>query len=115
MTEESGLYVEDHKIILAHFNRIYQRYGEDDVRSLSWGSDNSQQERFRVLAEIADLEGCSILDAGCGLGDLYRFLKKKVIDFQYTGYDLNANMVKAARPRPLVFPSCVAISWRAAR
>lgn len=97
MTEESGLYIEDHEIILEHFNRIYQQYGEDDVRSLSWGSDNSQQERFRVLAEIADLEGCSILDVGCGFGDLYRFLTKKVKDFRYAGYDLNANVVKAAR------------------
>jgi SAM-dependent methyltransferase len=70
------------------------QYGPDDVRSLGWGSVESQQIRFKVLAEIADLRGHSVLDFGCGFGDLYNYLFPRVF---YIGCDSNLEMLEVAR------------------
>ena len=71
-------------------------YG-DDVRSVAWNTRESQRIRFQVLTEIGHLDGCSILDVGCGLGDLYGFLKEKGLGVEYIGVDLSENMVAQAR------------------
>jgi SAM-dependent methyltransferase len=66
---------------------------------LDWASPASQQARFKVLADKIDLHGKSILDVGCGLGDLWAFLKGRGIDVRYTGVDILEKMVQAARER----------------
>jgi SAM-dependent methyltransferase len=66
---------------------------------LDWASPASQQARFKVLAEKVDLPGKSILDVGCGLGDLWAYLKARKIDVRYTGVDILDKMVQAARDR----------------
>ncbi|OYW78229.1 MAG: hypothetical protein B7Z37_00010 [Verrucomicrobia bacterium 12-59-8] len=43
--------------------------------------------RFEVLAEIADLNGRSVLDAGCGHGDLCALLGEKYPQVHYLGID----------------------------
>jgi len=66
---------------------------------LDWASPESQRARFKVLAENVPLAGKSLLDVGCGLGDLWGFLKDQKIAVEYTGVDLVAKMVEAARKR----------------
>jgi len=66
---------------------------------LDWASPESQQARFKVLGENISLAGKSLLDVGRGLGDLCGFLKDRKIAVDYTGVDLIAKMVEAARQR----------------
>lgn len=66
---------------------------------LDWASADSQRARFDVLAERVALEGRSLLDIGCGLGDLYAYLHHRGIRADYTGVDLLEKMVRAARQR----------------
>ncbi len=64
---------------------------------LDWASESSQVSRFEVLVANTDLAGKSLLDVGCGLGDLWAFLKDRNIPVAYTGVDLVQKMVAAAR------------------
>ena len=73
--------------------------GRDNYDILDWASRESQLIRFDVLAANVDLVGKSLLDVGCGLGDLWAFLKARDISVAYTGVDLAEKMVAAARDR----------------
>jgi SAM-dependent methyltransferase len=78
------------------YGELVRKYGSD-VRSLGWSSRESQARRFAVFAEIGNLKGASVLDVGCGLGDLYGWMRKKRLDVRYTGIDVTPGMVKLAR------------------
>ena len=66
---------------------------------LDWASSATQEARFRVLADNVALHGASLLDVGCGLGDLRSFLVRRGIDAAYTGVDVSERMVQAALTR----------------
>jgi SAM-dependent methyltransferase len=89
----------DTRIIRRFYESQYETYGYDP-RSLGW-IVGSQQTRFRELAAIGDLEGCSILDVGCGFGDLYGYLLDRGIRVNYTGVDLSHDFLDVAR---IVYP-----------
>ena len=50
-----------------------------------------------MLLDHVPLEGGSLLDVGCGLGDLYGFLKREGVACDYTGMDILPAMVEQAR------------------
>ncbi len=68
-------------------------------RAVDWGSRASQQRRFRVLCQVGDLDGKSILDVGCGQGDLYECLSRRGVRVRYTGIDITREMIEVARQR----------------
>ena len=80
--------------------KIYDKYILDklnDFEKVGWGSSESQKKRFEVLSEIGNLNNCSILDIGCGTGAFYKHLDNLYHDINYTGIDINENMVKIAK------------------
>jgi SAM-dependent methyltransferase len=90
--------VDEIEKIRAHYeHRIARRRPGHEV--VDWASEASQRARFAVLAANVDLEGKSLLDVGCGMGDLWGFLRQRGIGAAYTGIDLLAKMVAAARRR----------------
>ena len=86
---------EDKQKIIKSYNESLEKYGYDP-RSLQWFKGR-QPIRFKVLSEIDGLNNCSILDVGCGFGDLCNFLIKKGLNIKYTGYDINPKFIKIAR------------------
>ena len=66
---------------------------------LDWEDQESQFCRFEVLVRKADLAGKSLLDLGCGVGDLCLFLQQKEIDLSYTGVDILEKMIDEAKRR----------------
>lgn len=68
-------------------------------KALHWNSEHNQEVRFKVLLSLLkdDISACSIVDVGCGFGDLYRFMKQKPLS--YTGIDVMDEMVLEARAR----------------
>ncbi|MBN1553900.1 MAG: class I SAM-dependent methyltransferase [Phycisphaerae bacterium] len=64
---------------------------------LDWAGPETQRARFEVLARHVNLTGKSLLDVGCGLGDLIDFLQRKNIPVQYTGLDVVEEMLARAR------------------
>ncbi len=78
------------------YSSLYGIHGSSH-KALNWGSLDSQNLRFKVLSEIDDLTGKSILDVGCGLGDFADWFKKRNIPVNYTGLDLTWKLVEQAR------------------
>jgi SAM-dependent methyltransferase len=84
--------------IAEFYDRRVTRFGVQP-RALDWGSRASQETRFDVLVQIDDLSGCSVLDVGCGLADLFAFLRSRKIPASYTGYDIAPAVLESARAR----------------
>lgn len=70
------------------YGERYAKIG-NNIRSIGWGSKKYQFLRFKILTRNVNLNKKTILDFGCGFGDLYIFLKKKFKYFTYSGYDIN--------------------------
>lgn len=86
-------------IIRDHHSDLLERFGKDDPRVV-WNSRESQESRFSVLVEVGDLTDATILDVGCGLGDLWAYLKRRNTGFaDYLGIDINPQMLAAARDK----------------
>jgi SAM-dependent methyltransferase len=70
------------------------------VQSVGWSNKLDQYRRFELLLNDNDLNGKSILDIGCGLGDLVEFLNETgVSNYTYTGIDISHEFVNFAELR----------------
>lgn len=78
-----------------HEDKI-EKYGSESAQSLAWFSEEDQLKRFEVLAQIGDLNTNSILDIGCGNGDLCYYLSQHFKDFSYHGIDMIATFLDNA-------------------
>lgn len=78
------------------------RRGPGDFRVTLWASSESQRKRFEVFAEMLDLSGQRILDAGCGRGDFAAFLLKNKIRYKsFVGVDGLEDVITYANGRGL--------------
>ena len=77
------------------YTRRYEKFGYSPV-TLGWNT-GKQDIRFNLLRNGFDLEGCSILDIGCGFGDLNRFLQSRYSSYSYVGVDLVPSLISKAR------------------
>lgn len=64
---------------------------------LDWADAQSQQIRFKVLVDNVKLDSCTLLDVGCGLGDLLTYLTQRKLSVTYTGVDIVNEMVQRAQ------------------
>lgn len=83
---------------ITFYSALVEKYGIN-VKSLDWGSRESQELRFKILSQLTDLNAKSILDVGCGLGDLYGWLEKNNIKTNYKGIDITPKMIEKAKER----------------
>ncbi len=61
-----------------HFHKEQiKEFGAGSTGALGWTSSEAQIQRFEILAAIADLNEQTVLDAGCGYGDLSEFLHSR--------------------------------------
>lgn len=74
-------------------------FGEGSVESLGWRNADSQHLRFDIMAHACDFEGTSVLDVGCGRGDLKAFLDARVDHFSYLGLEHMPAFIEEARRR----------------
>lgn len=87
-----------------HSAKTKARYDERLVKfgyqpkTLGW-LKGRQGIRFSVLTSIGVMNNSSILDVGCGFGDLYGFLKYKKLKTRYLGLELNPNLIKYGKER----------------
>ncbi len=83
------------------YRHALARYG-DNAEGVHWRSTESQQIRFEVLRDLLppDLSRISLVDVGCGLGDLHAFLAaRNELPRRYIGLDAVQAMVERARAR----------------
>ena len=68
-------------------------------RALGFGRRSSQEKRFGALAGLGKFDGATLLDVGCGFGDLLAWLRARGVQARYTGLDLTVSMVERCRRR----------------
>lgn len=94
----------NNKSIIEKSNELYDKSANEFGSSSSavkWDKQETQYLRFSELVKNIDLQSSSksILDVGCGNGELYKFLKLESFCGYYTGYDINDKLLKIARSR----------------
>ena len=84
----------------AFYQNNYDTHGIS-AAGVAWDSVQTQRRRFSaILSCLGNLSQETIVDAGCGFGDLYLYLKEKNnLPRQYTGLDLCKPMVAEAKVR----------------
>lgn len=95
-----------HELIVAKSNQLYSISAEQGInsKSVKWDNPQTQYFRFNELTSNLDISRSqlSILDVGCGNGELYQFLNFMGFRGTYTGYDISDALLGQARHR---FPS----------
>jgi len=85
------------KKIYNYYQKLFDEYGVSP-QSVGWGSKKGKQSiRFDVLCKIGDLSNSTILDLGCGFGDLFGYLDYQKIKVNYHGIDINENLVSMGK------------------
>jgi SAM-dependent methyltransferase len=93
------------KTVIKRFHQMrVQNFGEGTSKALGWHDDNSQLLRFTMLAGIGDMNNRSVLDVGCGYGDLSKFLYDKYPQLKYSGIDQSEDFLAIAQARYAYLP-----------
>lgn len=82
------------------YKKAYDKYGID-AKALHWYSKNTQYKRFEVLISyIKDIENSSLVDVGCGLGDLLLYFEETNLKPDiYLGIDCEEFMLDICKKR----------------
>ena len=91
----TGMNEKDWETINKQNRRNYDQYGYSPA-TLGWNK-GKQDIRFDILTSFFELNDKSVMDVGCGFGDLLPFLRKIGWGGQYTGYDITSEFVKQAQ------------------
>ena len=89
-----------------YYEGLLDQHGENYL-ALDWNSPESQKLRYQIFKELLvygkKASNLSILDVGCGFGDLYSFLKREGIlsrhKIRYTGFDISPKLLEVARKK----------------
>lgn len=92
-------------IVHYHTHRVEQ-FRAGSAQALGWESRANQALRFAALCPETNLAGKTVLDVGCGYGDLKAYLDGRFHGFRYIGVDLVAQFVHEARYRHGQRPDC---------
>jgi SAM-dependent methyltransferase len=89
---------EDRKKIVERYSARFRQYGVD-IRTLNAGKGNKLAIQHEIHASVADLQGKTILDIGCGLASFYEFLRARSLSVRYVGYDIVEPFIEVNRER----------------
>ena len=82
--------------IKKQYEKKFEKYGVDP-RSLFWKSRGASHQRFRQMWAEIDFNNKSVLDVGCGFGEMAKFLKKRYENVDYVGVDIVPEFVREAQ------------------
>ena len=68
------------------YKKYFKKYGVS-LHSLGWFNKEHQDLRFKILSEINNLDGKSVLDVGSGFADFYAYLKNINVSANYCGLE----------------------------
>jgi SAM-dependent methyltransferase len=79
-----------------HFQENYERHGVAP-EALSWKGKGAAHQRFRQIWAEIDFNDKSVLDIGCGFGEMGRFLAKRYENVDYLGIDIVPEFIEEAK------------------
>ncbi len=85
--------------LAGHYAALLDQHGPGP-RAVGWDSAHVQMASFVQLAAMDGMvPGARVLDVGCGLGAFKAFLDQRGLEVDYTGWDVCAPLIEAARQR----------------
>jgi hypothetical protein len=83
--------------IKAYYSEKFSEFGPSP-KGVDWNSIDGQHARFQMLIRHLKIEGSStILDFGCGYGELFTFLSDIDKSLDYLGYDIVETSIETAK------------------
>lgn len=84
------------EITLKHYKDNYKKFGTSP-KALSWSSLGASHQRFRAIWKEIDFNNKTVLDVGCGFGEMAKFLRKRYEGVKYTGVDIVPEFIEEAK------------------
>ncbi|PID28831.1 MAG: hypothetical protein CSB55_03510 [Candidatus Cloacimonadota bacterium] len=93
----------DRKKYTERYNKRFNIYGFD-LKTLGWGGDENRQKlRFKIALELENFlqrgKIKSVLDVGCGFGDMGKYILEKCENISYTGVDINPLLIDEGKKK----------------
>lgn len=84
---------------IERYNQRLEEHGESE-EALGWGPKGRAKLRYEILLSRWDITSSSVLDFGCGFGDMYGYIAAKGIPYvAYTGIDINRKFIEIAKQK----------------
>src|SRR4051812_18438081 len=88
--------------LVEHYTSCFRMHGPT-AKGVDWPNSADVQKRFAVMVGVIPpdqlLDGCSIIDLGCGYGALWEYVTAHHPRVSYKGIDLSEPLISAARAR----------------
>jgi len=86
------------KEYIRHYHKLLSKLnGIGTPEALGWFNKTTQEKRFEILCQIGDLNNKTVLDVGCGYGDLKIFIDKIFSNVRYIGIDYQIDNINFAK------------------
>lgn len=89
---------QDLKIKTKSYQRTFEKYGVHP-KALQWRSEKAAELRYREIVADLDFEGKSVLDIGCGFGDIIPHISRKTKRYDFTGVDVVPEFIQVAKKK----------------
>lgn len=83
------------KFTIDHYENQFKQYGYSP-KTLGW-KNGRHKLRYYILLSQWKFEKNSLLDFGCGFGDMYDFCTKNGYQLDYNGVDLSAQLIETGK------------------
>jgi ubiquinone/menaquinone biosynthesis C-methylase UbiE len=80
------------KIIDQYYNTNYND-SRNNAENVGWYNNETQYKRFDEIIKIGIKNNDTVLDFGCGLGDLYTYCRENNLYINYIGVDINKKFI----------------------
>jgi len=84
--------------IADYYNKAFNKYGETP-EGLAWDNQINLNKRYEVMFDIIKHYNSTVLDFGCGYGGFYKWIKEHEKLVEYTGLDINKEVLKIAKEK----------------
>lgn len=85
---------EKDKIISRYSDRL-KEFGANE-KTLGWDKKRHHL-RYHILLSQWKFENDSLLDFGCGFGDMYEYIRENNLDLNYHGVDINPDLIEEGK------------------
>jgi cyclopropane fatty-acyl-phospholipid synthase-like methyltransferase len=80
----------------AFYTKCFDAHGHT-AKGVGWFSESSQRARFYELEAVTQWHGKTVCDVGCGMGDLFDFIKQRSPETKYVGIDSHEPYIEQAQ------------------
>jgi 2-polyprenyl-3-methyl-5-hydroxy-6-metoxy-1,4-benzoquinol methylase len=80
------------------YQRSLEKHGVG-FKAMQWRSEKAARLRYQQLIADIDFINKSVLDVGCGFGDIVNYITDKTRSFSYTGVDIVPEFINTARKK----------------